>query len=153
MATTVSQPIDNLLRAAPEEERGLDQLRLQIDEIVRQRHIAQLVDPDGNTAEIPESAFRALKLVVQSMALGQTVTLLPHNKDLTTQEAADILHVSRPHLIKLLEQSAIPHHKVGAHRRVQTEDLLAYREQRGVARREKLDELTRLSEELPGGYR
>jgi excisionase family DNA binding protein len=60
---------------------------------------------------------------------------------------------STPHLIKLLDQGTIPHHKVGTHRRIRIEDLFAYGEQRETTRREKLDELTRISEELPGGYR
>jgi len=143
----------NLLRATPDEERALERLRRQIDELLRLHSAARLVDPDGNTTEIPLSAFNALKLVVQTMARGQTLTLVPHDKDLTTQEAADILHVSRPHLIKLLDRGTIPHHRVGTHRRIQTDDLLSYREQRDATRREKLDQLIRLSEELPGGYR
>ena len=73
-------------------------------------------------------------------------------KELTTQEAADLLHVSRPHLVKLLDEGTIDHYKVGTHRRVRIEDVLAYRERRATVRREKLDELTRLSEELEGGY-
>lgn len=81
------------------------------------------------------------------------MTLMPHDKDLTTQEAADLLRLSRPHLTKLLDEGVIPHHKVGTHRRVRIDDLLAYRAKRDTTRREKLDELTRLSEELPGGYR
>jgi excisionase family DNA binding protein len=72
---------------------------------------------------------------------------------MTTQEAADLLHVSRPHLVKLLDEGAIPHYKVGTHRRVRIEDILQHRELRAGSRREKLDELTRLSEQLPGGYR
>jgi excisionase family DNA binding protein len=66
---------------------------------------------------------------------------------------AGLLHVSRPHLIKLLDQGAIPHHKVGTHRRIRIEDLFAYGKQRDTTRREKLDELTQISEELSGGYR
>jgi excisionase family DNA binding protein len=151
--TTIHQPRDNVVQAAPEEKQALEQLRDQIDEIFRRHRMARLVDPDGETTEIPESVFHALKLVVQSMAQGQTITLLPHGKELTSQEAADLLRVSRPHLIKLLDQGAIPHHKVGTHRRIRIEDLLAYGEQRDSTRREQLDELTRLSEELPGGYR
>ena len=152
MTSVPTQPAESLLRATPEEEQALEQLRRQIDEIFRKHSAARLADPDGNTTEIPESAFNALKLIVQSMARGQTVTVMPHNENLTTQEAADILQVSRPHLIKLLDQGAIPHHKVGSHRRIPTEDLLAYRRQRDTTRREKLDELTKISEELPGGY-
>lgn len=153
MPTTTHQPADNLVQAAPEEKQALEQLRQQIDEIFRQHRTARLVAPDGETTEIPESVFHALQLVVKSMARGQTITLMPHDKDLTTQEAADLLRVSRPHLIKLLDQDAIPHHRVGTHRRVRIDDVLAYRSKRDTTRREKLDELIRISEELPGGYR
>jgi excisionase family DNA binding protein len=153
LPTTTHQPADNVVQAAPEEKQALEQLRHQIDEIFRRHRMARLVDPDGETTEIPDSVFHALKLVVQSMAQGQTITLVPHGKELTTQEAAGLLHVSRPHLIKLLDQDAIPHHKVGTHRRVRIDDVLAYRSKRDTTRREKLDELIQVSEELPGGYR
>jgi excisionase family DNA binding protein len=81
------------------------------------------------------------------MARGQTMTLVPHGKELTTQEAADLLHVSRPHLVQLLQDGTIPYYKVGTHRRVRIQDALDYRAKRAVARRQKLDELTELSEE------
>jgi excisionase family DNA binding protein len=153
MTTATPQLPDNLLRAGPEEAEALEMLRRQIDEIFRQQRPARLVGPDGETMEIPASAFHALRLVVQGMARGQTITLVPHGKELTTQEAADLLHVSRPHLIKLLESNMIAHHKVGTHRRVRIEDALQYRASRASTRRQQLDELTRVSEELPGGYR
>ena len=130
----------------------MNALLRQIDDIFGEHGTARLVGPDGETMEIPASAFHALKLIVQGMARGQTLTLVPHGKELTTQEAADLLHVSRPHLVKLLEEGAIPYYKVGTHRRVRIEDILDHRESRAVARRERLDELTRLSEQLPGGY-
>jgi len=153
MTTSTPQLPDNLLRAAPDEVDALEALRRQIDEIFREHRVARLVGPDGETMEIPASAFHALKLVVQGMARGQTMTLVPHGKELTTQEAADLLHVSRPHLVKLLDEGTIPHYKVGTHRRVRIEDVLDHRERRAATRRAKLDELTRLSEELEGGYR
>jgi excisionase family DNA binding protein len=87
------------------------------------------------------------------MARGQTITLVPHGSELTTQEAANLLHVSRPHLVKLLDDGVIDHYKVGTHRRVPLDDVLDYRARRASVRRERLDELTRLSEELEGGYR
>lgn len=153
MTTATPQLPHNLLRPAPEESDALEALRHQIDEIFRAHRSARLVGPDGEMMEIPASAFHALKLVVQGMTRGQTMTLVPHGKELTTQEAADLLHVSRPHLVKLLDDGVIDHYKVGSHRRVRIEDVLAYREARAGRRREQLDELTRLSEELAGGYR
>lgn len=153
MTTAIPQLPDNLLHAAPDEGDAIEALLRQIDEIFRAQHEARLVGPDGETRAIPASAFHALKLVVDGMARGQTMMLIPHGKELTTQEAADLLHVSRPHLVKLLETATIPHYKVGTHRRVRIEDVLAYHETRAGVRREKLDELTHLSEELEGGYR
>ncbi len=153
MTTANQQLPDNLLRAQPEESEALEALRQELDHIVRAHTTARLISPDGEAMEIPASALHALKLVVQQLARGQTMTLVPHGKELTTQAAADLLHVSRPHLVKLLDEGAIPHYKVGTHRRVHIEDALAYREARASVRRDKLDELSQLSEELEGGYR
>lgn len=153
MTTATPQLPDNLLRAAPGDSGALEALLRQIDEIVHAHRTARLVGPDGEAIEIPASALHALKLVVEGMARGQTITLVPHGKELTTQQAADLLHVSRPHLVKLLDDHVIDHYKVGTHRRVRIEDVLDYRERRAGVRRERLDELTRLSEELGGGYR
>jgi excisionase family DNA binding protein len=144
---------DTLIRSTPDEGDAIEALRGQLVDIIREHGTARLVGPEGETMELPPSAFNALKVIVEGMARGQTMTLVPHGKELTTQEAAELLHVSRPHLVKLLDTGTIPHHKVGTHRRVRIEDVLDYREQRAESRREKLDELTRLSEELEGGYR
>ncbi len=149
----ITTTTDNLLRATPDEGDALEALRNQIDEIAREHRAARLVGLGGETLEIPASAFHALQLVVEGMSRGQTMTLVPHGKELTTQEAADLLHVSRPHLVKLLQNGTIPYYKVGTHRRVRIEDALDYRARRAVTRRHKLDELTQLSEELEGGYR
>ncbi len=153
MTTDTSHRLDSLLRAAPEDGDALAALSLRISEIVQAGGTGRLVGTDGETVEIPASAFHALVRIVQGMTLGQTMTLVSHGKELTTQEAADILHVSRPHLVKLLDDGVIDHYKVGTHRRVRIEDVLSYRERRAGARRAKLDELARLSEELEGGYR
>jgi excisionase family DNA binding protein len=153
MTTATPQLPENLVAPDPSEAPELEALGRQFEELFRQHRTARLVGADGETIEIPASAFHALRLVVAAMARGQTVTLVPHGRELTTQEAADILHVSRPHLVKLLDESVIPHYKVGTHRRVRIDDVLAYRERRAATRREQLDELTRLSEELEGGYR
>jgi excisionase family DNA binding protein len=153
MTTSTPQFPDKLLRSTPAEDDAIKALRRQIDDIFREHGTARLVGPDGETMEIPASAFHALKLIVEGLARGQTMTLVPHGKELTTQETADLLHVSRPHLVKLLDEGTIPHYKVGTHRRVRIEDVLEHREHRAGTRRGELDELTRLSEQLPGGYR
>jgi excisionase family DNA binding protein len=111
-----------------------------------------LVGPDGENTPLPGSAFQALAIVVEAMSRGQAITLVPVGQELTTQQAAEILHVSRPHLTKLLEAGEIPFHKVGTHRRIAIEDILAYRERRAAQRADALRELGDLSQEL-GGYR
>jgi excisionase family DNA binding protein len=146
---------EHVLSPDPSEQDELIELREQLARIARRRRrpVAKLVSPDGVEVEIPASAFAALQAVVRDMAQGHTITLIPHDKELTTKEAADILNVSRPFLVKLLDHGDIPYHRVGTHRRLNVEDVLAYRELRAARRREKLRELTELSEQLEGGYR
>jgi len=103
---------------------------------------AKLVGSNGEESLIPESVYRMLCHIVHMMASGQRISIMPHNCQLTTQEAAEILKVSRPFLIKLLETGEIPHIKVGSHRRVIFQDLINYQEQRKVKRRQGLQELT-----------
>jgi excisionase family DNA binding protein len=153
MTNTTLQTIDELLQAAPDEGDAFKSLDHQIESIYGRNGSAQLVDAEGNAAEIPNAALHALRLIVRRMAHGERIALVAHGDELTTQQAADILHVSRPHLVKLLDRGDVPSHKVGSHRRVQTADLLAYRAKREARRHAKLDELARISEKLPGGYR
>ena len=145
---------DNLVHpeAAETEELGL--LRDRIDDIYHREGKALLIGPEATEepVELPASAFEALRLVVDAMAQGQTVVLMPHGKELTTQEAADMLHVSRPYLTKLCDEGELAFHRVGTHRRLRIEDVLAYRERRAAERTEHLRALTQASEELDAGY-
>ncbi len=108
----------------------------------------RLVNRDGEEIELPDSASRLLRDVVRLLAQDQAVALMPVHQELTTQEAADLLNVSRQYLVRLLEQGALPFTRVGTHRRIRFEDVLRYKRQRDAARRRGLKQLTRLSEEL-----
>jgi len=109
---------------------------------------ALLVGLDGKEIVIPDSVYCVLHQVIKLMASGRAVLLVPLGHELTTQEAAELLNVSRPFLVKLLEQGAMPYTMVGTHRRIRFEDLTAYKEQRDNQRRESLKRLTQLSEEM-----
>jgi excisionase family DNA binding protein len=90
--------------------------------------------------------------VLETMAAGRGMTLIPENAELTTVQAAQVLNVSRPFVIKLLEEDAIPHRKVGRHRRVRLEDLIAYKSRIDRKRERILDQLTREAQEQGLGY-
>ncbi|MCC3407729.1 MAG: helix-turn-helix domain-containing protein [Microcoleus sp. PH2017_10_PVI_O_A] len=107
----------------------------------------KLVGSNGEEIIIPQSVYNLLGQVVQAMASGQAISIVRHNRELTTQEAANILNVSRPFLVKLLENGEITHIKVGSHRRILFQDLMTYKEQRKVKRRQLLDELIEMTEE------
>lgn len=151
----MSALVDNLVHAEPDETQEIEALRDRIEEIFQREGKALLIGPstDEEPVELPGSAFEALKFVVEAMSKGQTIVLMPRGRVLTTQEAADLLHVSRPHLVKLCDQGDIPYERVGAHRRLKIEDVLEYRAERAQRRSSKLDELTQLSQQLPGGFR
>jgi excisionase family DNA binding protein len=108
---------------------------------------AKLVGANGEKINIPEPIYQVLLQVVHAMASGKAISIIPQQQELTTQQAAEFLNVSRPYLIKLLEQGEIPHIKVGSHRRVRFDDLMNYKQQRDVKRDQLLTELTQMSQE------
>jgi excisionase family DNA binding protein len=101
---------------------------------------------------LPASVLRLLKGILAEMAQGHGVALLPVQAELTTQQAADLLNVSRPYLIRLLEDKKIPFRLVGQHRRVRFDDLLAYQRKDDEERRRVADELTADAQESGLGY-
>ena len=104
------------------------------------------------TISIPASAFRLLNDILREMAEGNAVTLIPIHAELTTQQAADLLKVSRPFLVEQLEKGVIPYRKVGTHRRILFKDLMAYKESMDRNRLKALEELSAIDQELKLGY-
>jgi excisionase family DNA binding protein len=111
------------------------------------------VGPDETHAiTIPRAAFKLLIEILGQMANGNGVTILPLHAELTTQQAAEMLNVSRPFVVSLLESRKIPHRKVGTHRRIRMEDLLVYKRRDDEERRKALAELTAEAQKLDMGY-
>jgi excisionase family DNA binding protein len=105
-----------------------------------------------HTAVVPRQAFELFLEVLGQLANGNAVTILPVRAELTTQQAADLLNVSRPHLVEILERGEIPFRRVGSHRRIAAADVLAYRKRDEARRRALMDELTAEAQKMGVGY-
>jgi excisionase family DNA binding protein len=101
---------------------------------------------------IPLKALQLLNSIISNMAQGKSIALMPTDAEVSTQQAAEILNVSRPHVIKLLEKGEIPHKKVGSHRRILLQDILNYESTFKSDRRKKLDYLAKEAQQLNLGY-
>lgn len=101
---------------------------------------------------LPASAVRLLIGLLSEMAAGNAITLIPVHAELTTQQAADLLGVSRPFLIKQMQEGHLPYRKVGTHRRILFRDAMAYKRKVDSARLKVLGELTDQAQELDMGY-
>lgn len=118
------------------------------------RAVRVRVKPEGAKEDVPVPA-KALRLLVEilsEMAKGNAVTILPVHAELTTQQAADVLNVSRPYLIKLLDEKKIPHRKVGNRRKVRVSDLFAFKKKDDAERDAVVAELTAEGQNLGLGY-
>lgn len=133
MARESATALSRLLRAHPEIDRA--RVRLDDEDLI-----------------LPRAALELLRNLLGEMARGNAVTTVPVHAELTTQEAANILNVSRPHLVKLISEGQIPHTMVGSHRRVRLKDLLDYKQQQDERSRSALDELAQQAQELNMGY-
>ena len=109
----------------------------------------------GQTQEsvtLPATALRLLVDILVQMAEGNAVSIIPIRAELTTQEAAELLNVSRPHMVNLVESGKIPYRKVGSHRRILAKDVLAYKTTIDEARLKTLAELSEQAQKLKMGY-
>lgn len=127
-------------------------------EAIKQVRVALQAEPslhltaaDGTVIELPEAARQALLSAIEHLAQGESIVVMPLGEELTTQEAADILNVSRPYLIKLLENGGLPFTLVGTHRRLRLRDVLDYQREMHARMRQGIRAIARLSQEA-GAY-
>jgi excisionase family DNA binding protein len=134
MASTLSDPI-----SIPETQGA--QIRA-LRRLVQQGN-AKLVGPDGKQIAIPEPVHDLLLTILRNLQAGKAVSIVPDHQQLTTQRAANILGVSRPFLVRLLENGDMPFHMVGSHRRIYLRDLLDYKRRRDAARHDAINDMAR----------
>ncbi len=144
--TNIVMPSQQDAHLAMETARKLA-ARSQSDKHVEIRLLNNGEQP-AETVQLPASAVRLLINILDQMAQGNAVTLMPIHAELTTVQAAEVLNVSRPHLVKLLEEGKIPYHRVGTHRRIRAEEVLAFKREKMASRRQTLDELAELDQQL-----
>ncbi|KAE9640156.1 helix-turn-helix domain-containing protein [Pseudomonas sp. PB106] len=146
----ITLPVEREVKAAIEGQRTLAAyLTTQFET----QHI-QIFDKqnEAHSVELPTSALRLLVDILAALAEGNAVKVVPIHAELTTQEAADLLNVSRPHLIKLLESGEISYHKTGKHRRVRFADLMDYKARRDTASEQAMALLAEQAQALRTGY-
>ena len=134
MASVLTDPI-----SIPAAQEG------QIRELRRlvQSGGAKLVGPDGHQIPLPEPVHDLLRMILKNLQAGKAISIVPEHQQLTTQRAANILGVSRPFLVGLVEKGEIPFHMVGSHRRIYLRDLLDYKRRRDSARHEAINNIAR----------
>ncbi len=144
MAVLEHEPIT----ANESEQPALNRIKGVLNVEYNDNCVPKLVGPSGEVIKLPRSVFYVLRQVIFHMMRGKAITIVPISKELTTQEAADILNVSRPYLVKLLEEEKIPFVKVGTHRRVRFSDLMDYKKHRDAERSKGLAEITQMSQDF-----
>lgn len=148
--SNVALPTEKEVKAAVQGQRALAALIATGFET--QRILLFDEKSQAHPVELPTSALRLLVDILSQLSNGNAVRVVPVHAELTTQDAADLLNVSRPHLVKLLEDGAIPHHKTGKHRRVRFEHLMHFKNARDRASENAMEELAKQAQELEIGY-
>jgi excisionase family DNA binding protein len=110
------------------------------------------IQETGDFVTVPTKALDLLFYILNNMAEGKSISLIPSDSEISTQQAADMLNVSRPHIVKLLEEGVIPYKKVGSHRRILLEDLIEYDRKLKEQRNASLKKLAEQAQDLRLGY-
>ena len=133
------------LISATEEERA--EIRRISRALADEPGRAKLVSPKGDKILVPGPLFEVLERAAESLTHGEAVAIIPIHKQLTTNQAAELLNVSRQYLVRLLDDEKIPFSRTGTHRRIRFGDLMDFKQQRDEMRRQALSEMTRRSQE------
>ncbi|MCR1026861.1 excisionase family DNA-binding protein [Cellulophaga baltica] len=151
--------MEPLIRRTTKDDQKIALKSLQGFQVVSQRikssrkkGVKIKIQETGEFITIPKKALTLLSAIIQNMAEGKTISIVPSNSEVSTQQAADMLNVSRTHLIKLLEAKKIPFNKVGSHRRILLNDIMEYKEQLAKQREAQLDFLSNQAQDLNLGY-
>ncbi len=156
MPTLIPANFETVAPSEADSRLALESSRLLATHKLNKQSSIRLRLEDGEGAEpvsVPTSAVRLFLQVLTEMSRGNAVTLIPTHAELTTQQAADLLNVSRPYVVKLLDEGKMPFRTVGKFRRIRFDDLMAYKQKDDELRAKLADELTALSQELGGmGY-
>lgn len=126
--------------------------RLATRKLGKRAGVTLRLDDEAEPVVVPAAAVRLLLHLLTEMAQGNAVSLIPTHAELSTQQAADLLNVSRPYLVKLLDEGKIPSRAVGRYRKVRFDDLMAYKRRDDEARAKVLDQLAADAQELGMGY-
>jgi len=119
---------------------------------IRNNGVKIKIQETGAFITIPKKAFALLSTILKNMAEGKSISIIPSDSEISTQQAADMLNISRPHLVKLLESGEIPFKKTGSHRRVLLQDIVAYEAQLQKEREKQLNFLANQAQDLKLGY-
>ncbi|MFZ0802565.1 MAG: excisionase family DNA-binding protein [Terriglobales bacterium] len=135
------------VQIAPRDQQEIEQAS-KLYRSLRQEGTAALIGPDGVRIDLPSSVHDILMQILENMQEGKAVVLLPLMEELSTQAAADLLGISRQFFVRECEAHKLRFHYTGTHRRVLLKDLLDYKKQRELARREAIVRIARQSEKL-----
>lgn len=146
------------IKAPTRRDQKLAKENLKVLERVAKKHKAKSkpieieITGEKTNIKIPSSALAFLNTIFEHMAKGKAISIIPSETEVSTQQAAEMLNVSRPHIVKLLERGEILFSKVGTHRRIKLKDLEHYREKSARERKKHLAELAKQAQKLDMGY-
>jgi excisionase family DNA binding protein len=146
----------NAVTPSPADTKAAGESSKKLSKLIGQRkkpklRLASEHRPDEQVA-LPEVVSHLLASILSQMAQGKGITIVANDAELTTQQAAEFLNVSRPHLVTLIDKGELPHRKVGRHRRVLFQDVMNYKRRTQANRLQALEELSALDQELGLGY-